>query len=419
MGNSNAASILVVGLIILFLTGCATFNPRTQEEHSFRARAETKSEGNIRVTAAVLSEDETKAYFDLDLYYRGIQPIWLEIENRNENRVWFPSVSVDPDYFAPLEVAYMNFATFAKNRNRQLAEFLYYQAIYGIIPPGTTNSGFVFTNLNLGTKFFNVDVVGENNRVWTFTFSIPVPGLRVSHQDVDWETLYTKDQIVSCHNEAELKAAIEKLPFWTKNQDGTIQGTPINIILVSRGKDLHHVLLRRAWDETAGVNPARSSEGPIPSQYAPVSPLYLYGRPQDAAFRKSRERLKERSHLRLWLSPIRYGEKLVWAGYINREIKVLYRPDTFRLEPLVDEARTYLLQDLWYSQRLKKFGYVKGVAAKTISDPYEDLEGDPYFTDGFCAVLWIAKKPQSFAEVEVVDWDHPSKVPDDTDKGRP
>jgi hypothetical protein len=236
---------------------------------------------------------------------------------------------------------------------------------------------------------------------------------------MDWENLYTKDQVVSCHNEVELKAAIEELPFWTKNQDGTIPVTPINVVIVSRGKDLHHVLLRRGWDETARVNPDRAPEGPIPYRYLPVSPLYLYGRPQDAAFRKSRERLRERSHLRLWLSPIRYGEKLVWVGYINREIKVLYRPDTYRLEPLVDEARTYILQDLWYSQRLNKFGYVKGVATKTISDPYKNLAGDPYFTDGFCVVLWISKNPRSFAEVEVVDWDHPSKLPDDTDKGRP
>ena len=293
-----------------------------------------------------------------------------------------------------------------------MAEFIYDQGIYGIVAPGTTNSGFVFTHLNLGTKFFNVDVVGENHRVWTFTFSIPVPGLRVSHQDVDWENLYTQDQIVSSHNDEVLREAVENLPYWTKNRDGTKEGAPINIIIVSRGKDLHHVLLRRGWDETASVNPDRASEGPIPPRYASVSPLYLYGRPQDAAFRKSREGLDGRGHLRLWLSPIRYEEKLVWVGHINRDIKVRYLPDTYRLEPLVDEARTYLLQDLWYSQRLKKFGYVKGVAPNTISEPYEDLVGDPYFTDGFCAVLWIGEKPLSFEEVEAVRWERPFRLPD-------
>ena len=84
VGNSDTSSILVAGCILLFVTGCATFNPQTQEKTIFGTRAETKSEGNIRVTAAVLSEDETKTYFDLDLYDKGIQPIWLEIENQNE-----------------------------------------------------------------------------------------------------------------------------------------------------------------------------------------------------------------------------------------------------------------------------------------------------------------------------------------------
>jgi hypothetical protein len=414
-GKHIAFAILVFACIPLFFSRCATFQPQKGKEAFSRSGAVTKRDGNIRVTAAVLSPEETKAFFDLDLYDKGIQPVWLEIENRNDSRVWFPPISVDPDYFSPLEVAYMNFATFAKKRNRRMAEFIYDHALKRLIAPGTTQSGFVFTNLNLGTKAFNVDLVGEKSRVWTFTFYISVPGFRASHQDVDWENLYPKDEILSLDNMEDLKESLANLPYWTKNQDGTKQGVPINIIIVGHGKDLHHVLLRRGWDETAGVKPVPRSEGPIPSRYAPVRPLYVYGRHQDAAFRKTRERVNERNQLRLWLSPIRFKEKLVWIGQISREVKVRYLPDTYRIEPLVDEARTYLLQDLWYSQRLEKFGYVKGVAAKFMSEPYEDLAGNPYFTDGFCTVLWIAEKPLSFAEVEALEWGTLAGLPGDND----
>ena len=69
-------------LFLLVSIGCATsFHPRPFDEIPFRARAQTQEQKDVRVTAAVLSAEETKKVFDLDLYKVGIQPIWLEIEN--------------------------------------------------------------------------------------------------------------------------------------------------------------------------------------------------------------------------------------------------------------------------------------------------------------------------------------------------
>jgi len=83
--------VLVLGFMMVL--GCAAaFNPRPMGEVHFMDRAQTKSDGNFRVTAAVLSAEETKAVFALPLYRRGIQPIWLEIANNGnygyEDRSW-------------------------------------------------------------------------------------------------------------------------------------------------------------------------------------------------------------------------------------------------------------------------------------------------------------------------------------------
>ena len=67
---------------------------------------------NLRVTAAVLSAEESEAVFGVSLYKRGIQPVWLEIENKDEEPTWFLPFSVDPDYFSPLEVTYPLHRTF-------------------------------------------------------------------------------------------------------------------------------------------------------------------------------------------------------------------------------------------------------------------------------------------------------------------
>ena len=65
-------------IMFLILLGCASsFKPQPLEEVQFLGRAQTKSEGNLLVKAAVLSAEETEAFFGFALYKKGIQPIWF------------------------------------------------------------------------------------------------------------------------------------------------------------------------------------------------------------------------------------------------------------------------------------------------------------------------------------------------------
>ena len=408
-------TFLMLGSVLSF--SCATFNPRPIGEVPFRERAQTQCDNNICVTAVVLSAEESDAVFGLPLYKKGIQPVWLKIDNKDEEEVWFPPVGLDPDYFAPLEVAALYHSTFSKNANKRMDQYLHEHSLRGRIAAGRLRSGFVFTNLDMGTKAFNVDLVAEDRPIRTFTFFIPVPGLRVSHQDVDWDGLYQKSEMVSYDDPKDLRRALENLPCCATNREGAKQGKPLNLVVIGRGKELYHKLIRCGWDETQTLEKGFNSESRPPStfakeyRYAPVSPLYLYGRHQDTAFRKTRKTAEERNHLRLWLSPLRYKGVPVWVGQISRNIKVRYLPDTFRLEPLVDEARIYILQDLWFSQGLEKFGYVKGVGAASMSEPRLDLGGEPYFTDGYRVVLWLSASPVPFSDVEVVHWEVPYGIP--------
>ena len=142
----------------------------------------------------VLSREETEEIFDLDLYDRGIQPIWLEVENKTEERIWIPPVGVDRNYFPPFEVAYMHHFSFSKKANQQMNQYFQDQALGLYVSPNQVRSGLVFTNLRLGTKTFNVDILGEDEKFRTFTFFITVPGLGVSYQDVELDTLYSRDK---------------------------------------------------------------------------------------------------------------------------------------------------------------------------------------------------------------------------------
>ena len=409
-----------IAVLLLELTACASFDPRPLDQVPFMERAETQAEGPLRVTAAVLSAEETEQVFDLNLYGDRIQPIWLEIENQSDEDYWFIRTGLDPEYFAPLEVAYMNHSWFSQDVNSQMDQFFYNHGLGNYIPPGRTSSGFVFTNLDEGTKGFNVDVIGTDQQIRTFTFFIPVPGLRIDHHEVEWQNLYSEEEFIryTADQEESFRKALEALPCCTTSKDGTEMGDPLNLVILGReqSRDIYHAFMRAGWDETETVYGGSALQTGLSAifggeyRYSPVSALYVFGRPQDAALQKARRSIHLRNHLRLWLAPMMFDGHLVFIGQISRDIGVRFTTRTItthKIDPDLDEAREYLLEDLGLSQGLEKTAYVKGVGPASIDEPRHNLTGDPYFTDGFRLVMWLTSEPVSVTQIDFLDWEIP------------
>ncbi len=402
--------------ILLIIIGCTpSFKPRPLEMVHFQERSQTQDDGLFRVTAAVLGAEETEEVFGFALYQKGVQPIWLEIENKDENPTWFLPFSVDPDYFPPLEVTYPYHRAFAKEYNDRIDQHFLKHAMGLYVAPGDVRSGFVFTNLNLGTKSFNVDLVGDDNQPHTFTFFIPVPGMRSDHQDVDFDNLYAANEMIS-YTEAEFRKALEGIPCCVTDQDGTRQGKPINIIIVGDGLDMLRLLIRSGWNETASAKPSefekkdQSFNIPDKDRYQPVEPLYYYGRKQDASFREPRAEGFEQNKLRMWLSPMKVDGQEVWVGQVSREYGK--QPSGRAINRLdLDEVRDFFLQDLWYAQGIKKVGLVHSPGTEApISAPKTTFRGTTYITDGYRAVVWLTRDPVTLSEIEVLDWDMPPEM---------
>jgi hypothetical protein len=260
-----------------------------------------------------------------------------------------------------------------------------------------------------------VEVVGEDRHARTFTFFINVPGLRADHHQVDFEALYAKEEMIS-YDEEGLRKVLESLPCCTQNEKGSEDGDPLNLVVIGEGEDAFQAFIRAGWDETETIYTASALKTALSFlfggryRYSPVSGLYVFGRQQDIALQKVRESIHERNHLRLWLAPLRFEGKPVWVGQISRDIGVRFTTKTImthKIDPDVDETRDFLIQNLWYSQGLLKFAFVKGVGAVPISAPRRNLTNDLYFTDGLRAVLWVSGDPVDLEEVEFVEWETP------------
>ena len=407
------STILIISAFIF--TGCAeTYHPGSIHDVGFRERAQSKSDEDVRVTVAVLTEEESKELFGVDLASKGIQPVWVKVENHGNRFYVLMWPGMDPNYFSPLEAAYAFHPGRSKSAREDVDDFFQHMKFKNPIVPNASVSGFIFTNLDEGIKVVDVDLVGPKDAKF-FTFFVKVPGLRAVHHAVDFEKLYSKDDIVQL-NEAGLRAALEQLPCCTTNEDGTESGDPLNFVLIGTLENLSSSFVRRGWlpaEQTHAEAAAKTIKSYLFGtryRYSPFSPLYLYGRQQDKAAQKPRGTVHQRNHLRLWLSPMRFEGKPVWVGQVSRDIGVRFTaktwpPVTHKIDPDVDEARISLILDLAYSQQLVKVGLVKGVGAATRSNPRQNLTGDPYFTDGYRAVLVFERRPTSLSGLEYFYWE--------------
>lgn len=409
---------ILIGLGLLILTACASSPaPVGIPEGDFRVRIQTQEKDDIRISAGVPSAKESKQLFGISLYKKGIQPVWLEIENNRNTFVAFLPVGLDPHYFTPLEVAHLDLKERKGISASSLAGDLFLNQGIGLsVPPGESRSGFIFSKLDEGTKAFNVDIAG-GQRFVTFTFFVPVPGLNIDHYNVDWESLYAADQWVDLAAE-DLMVLLEQETCCTTDVKGSGSGDPVNLVLIGRPLDIYTAFIRAGWDETETITKssmwktARSFMSGGEYRYSPVSSLYVLDRPQDVAFQKARDNIHERNHLRLWMTRARFEGYPVWLGQISRDIGVRFTKKTItthKIDPDVDETREYLLEDLAYAQSVRKFGYVGGVGAVSRDQPRGNLTGDPWFSDGLRLVLWVTAEPTPSSDIQLLNWRNPHK----------
>lgn len=415
---SAIAGYLCFGAVVLCAaaSGCA-YRPIPMSEVPFKERAQTKTDGNVRVTVAVLCAKESRKVFGVDLGGKGIQSVWVKIENNDNIPYWFPPHTLDPNYYSPAEVAWKNHFILSGAANKEMDVYFERMSVPRFIQPGATISGFAFVSQDLGTKEVSVALFGPR-RTQTFMFFVPVPGIKTDYEEVDFDKLYPKDKIVS-YDEAGLHAALKSLPPCTTGKNAKEQGDPLNLVVIGNLEDIFSAFTRSGWDETERMHAGSALETGwsflfgTRYRYAPISSLYVYGRGQDISFQKARETIHERNHLRLWLTPKRFEGKSVWIGQISRDIGVRFTSKTLmthKIDPDVDEARGYIVYDLISTHGVARLGFVGGVGAADVSKPRGNLTGDPYYTDGLRAVLMLSGKPVPFSDLEFFKWKFPATV---------
>jgi len=268
-------------------------------------RAQSKTLGEVAVAAAALSAEESAAVYGVPLAEKLIQPIWVEVENRDDVPYWLLFPGLDPNFFPASEAAEAMATGAGGLTSGELDRRFRELSFRNPVPPGGKVSGFVLTNLSEGVKLLQVDLFADR-RSRSFSFLAVVPGLKTDYQksEVFRDNLLAQPLLTDYTDDAAFQAALEALPCCVTNKDGSKNGDPLNLVVIGGIDDAFPALIRRGWTPTEVtwkgsvmrmVSSALSRER---YPYAPISDLYLFGRPQDIALQKARDNIHQRNHLR-------------------------------------------------------------------------------------------------------------------------
>ena len=285
---------------------CAITVYRPDESFAgFMERAVTQEDPRARVTVAVLAPTESRRLFGVDVGRRGIQPVFLRIENRAARSLRLQAVTVDPRYFTPLEAAGVNHFSITRRlsafgalgwlffplvllaplklvtawlANRRM-DAVFRRHGFRLVPiqPGATAEGFVFTTVDLGTKVVHVRLTpleplrasivrllahappaAPADEPIDLVFTVPVPGIAADYLDRDFQALRPAHAVEPCTID-DLVARLEALPAATTNAAGTRAGDPVNLVVIG---DFETILggFAARWDESETISLAHAGK---------------------------------------------------------------------------------------------------------------------------------------------------------------
>ena len=401
---------------LLALAGCQAWAPARLDLPPDPAATQTQSYEDVTVSAAILTDQQSRAHFGADLARHGLQAVWLSVRNASPWRLRLMRGAVDPDVYSADEAAVILRKDVPGKSFEALRQYLRDESIRILLAPQTINEGFLLVPRAEGGRYVDVQLHSPG-RLFRFGFALPLPDGDFDYERLDPARIYDGRTLPELDAE-QLRTALEQLPCCAANETASAEGDPLNVVLVGDAPIALAALSRSGWSFTHRIDfkTVRRELGAAiagsPYPVAPVSPLYALGRKQDFAMQRARSTISRRNHMRLWLAPFRFEGRQVWFGQISRDIGVKLTPKsptltTHVIDPAVDEARAYLLQSLFTHGVVERYAFVKGAGAAMRSAPRLNLTDDPYYSDGMRLVVVLAQHSMVPTQIGVYNWEEP------------
>ncbi|TAM80097.1 MAG: hypothetical protein EPN47_16530 [Acidobacteria bacterium] len=146
---------------------------------------------------------------------------------------------------------------------------------------------------------------------------------------------------------------LEQAPRRVKNKKGD-RGGPTNLVLVGSRQEIREAFKKAGWTAAQDQDANslwRTFEAVVKGKgydAAPMSTLYMYGRPEDMAFEKMLNTFTHRHHLRVWKAPAAADGRQIWLVVADHDNGFDVRPGVIShsVDPDVDLERAKVGADL-------------------------------------------------------------------------
>lgn len=102
------------------------------------------TQDGVTVELRIPTDDEAERPFGLSLAERGMQAIWLRLENRSDTDYWLLPIALDPDYYSADEAALLAGRRLSTERRTSLTDTFRQQARPFFLKAGAVDEGFVY-----------------------------------------------------------------------------------------------------------------------------------------------------------------------------------------------------------------------------------------------------------------------------------
>lgn len=192
----------------------------------------------------------------------------------------------------------------------------------------------------------------------------------------------------------ELPALVNSQPFRTRAAKPPKESDVTNILFLGSREYLENAFKMAGWSTAEQLNAKskletfRAMTEQRGYKEAPVSVLFLDGRPPDLVFQKQNDSFNSRHHLRIWHRPGQFHGKDVWVCSATHDTGIDFsevnRTFVHTVDGRIDRERAKVVNDLLFTGLVKRLSLVDRPA---VPASFINATGDKVETDGRMVVI--------------------------------
>ena len=213
-------------------------------------------------------------------------------------------------------------------------------------------------------------------------------------KELQWNSPAKPDLVASITPLNRLIKLVNSEPFRTIAQSPLKPSDLTNVMFIGTQEQLEKAFKDAGWvaaeqlSQNSKIETARALIEDRGYSEAPMSLLFLDGRPPDLALQKQNNTFAKRHHIRIWRRPELFGGKPVWVAAATHDTSITLSPVsrsfTHGIDTNLDNERSRVVNDLLFT------GEVRGLAIVDrtgIPADASNATGDKLETDGRMAVV--------------------------------